>query len=311
MRISQLRDLVAVVDHGSIRGAARVLGVAPPALSRNIRQLEEELNVQLLQRLARGVVPTARGKGFLARARIVQNEIARARDELSQSGDEATGSVFFGVSASSGILLVPTALARFQQERPNTMIRIQEGLPQQLMPLLRDGTLDFILGPRVHGHNDPDIRILPVHRNDFVVVARRGHPLRNAKALFDLAQARWVIFAQAGLPGSIIPELFEGSGLSAPKSVVHCESYTTMLALLAGTDMLGVVTRWLLDLPHVNIVLEPLKLKERIPANTVSLFFKADSPLTPAAAAMVAAVKTTGRQLARTDRNSGSLRHIA
>ena len=70
MRLQSIEQFIAVVDAGSIRGAARLIGMSQPALTRALQQLEEELGVQLILRSGRGVVVTPAGSAFLARARV-------------------------------------------------------------------------------------------------------------------------------------------------------------------------------------------------------------------------------------------------
>lgn len=300
MRLPQLRDLLAVVDAGSIRGAARILGIAQPVLTRSIRQLEEELHVQLLQRKARGVVPTVAGKAFAARARLIHNEVGRAREELAQLAGESAGTVAFGVLPRVGLFLVPAAVSLFQRENAGAKIRIVEGIPPILLPQLREGQLDFVIGTRARGRVDPDLTVHPLFRSQYVVAVRRGHPLRNARSLKELVDATWLFFMQGRQTSSILSRLFEENRLPLPKSIVNCEGYMTMLALIAGTDMLGVVARRLFESRLVRGFLEPLDLDESMPENTISLFLRADSPLSPAAAAMMAAVKAAAATYART-----------
>ena len=112
MRLSQIRDFVAVVESGGIRAAARKLGVSQPAITRSVRGLEAELHARLLQRTPTGVVLTQPGRAFLARARAAQAELRKAEEEVDQLG-EKVGSVAFGVSPTAAIM-VPEAITRFR-----------------------------------------------------------------------------------------------------------------------------------------------------------------------------------------------------
>ena len=82
MKIHHLRDVLAVAEHGSLRAAARHLGVAQPALTRSIRELERELGAILFERSVSGVVVTAVGERFIRRANAAHSELLRARDEV-------------------------------------------------------------------------------------------------------------------------------------------------------------------------------------------------------------------------------------
>src|SRR5271169_5360032 len=100
MKLNQLRDLAAVAERGSLRAAARELGIAQPALTRSIRELEHELGIILFERRARfrGVVLTSMGEVFLHRALAAVNELRRGQEELEQMKGAATGNVAIGMS---------------------------------------------------------------------------------------------------------------------------------------------------------------------------------------------------------------------
>src|SRR5262245_14801419 len=111
MRFNQIRDFVSVVDAGSIRAAARALGVSHPAITKSLRQLEEDLRVQLIRRGTRGVEPTAPGRAFLVRARAIQAEVRKAHEDLRDLAGETSGTVSISVSPAAAALLAPEAIA--------------------------------------------------------------------------------------------------------------------------------------------------------------------------------------------------------
>jgi LysR family transcriptional regulator of abg operon len=298
MRITQLRDLLAVADAGSIRGAARALNISQPALTRSIRQLEADLHAQLLHRTGRGVVPTSSGKALLARARTIQSELRRAREEQAQLAGESAGSVAFGVVPQAAIHIVPPALAQFRREQPTTDVRIVDGLAHVLLPQLREGSLDFVIGSRPQGGLDSQLKFQPLFTNQIVVGARRGHPLRKARSLRELVESQWVIYAPPGWTGAMIPDIFVKNGLQPPRSVVRSDSYVAFLTLLAGTDMVAPLSRMLFEQRLARSFFEPFDLQERLPEFSIGLLQRTDSPPTPVVANMVAAVKAAARRLA-------------
>jgi DNA-binding transcriptional LysR family regulator len=298
LQLTQLRNLLAVVARGSIRSAARELRVSQPALTRSIRLLEAELEVKLLDRTARGVVPTPAGRAFVTRSRVIHNELGRAREELAQIVGEQAGSVAFGVSPQAAIHLVPPAVAQFRQEHVNASVRVVDGLPHLLLPQLRDGSLDFIIGGRPQGKLDAHIKTHPLFTNRLVVGARKAHPLRHARSLRELVDANWVIYTPAGWSGAIIPDIFEKNGLVPPKSVVRSDSYVSLLSILANTDLVGALSSMFFDQKLARDFFVPFDIKEKLPEITLCLFERSDSPLTPVAAAMMAAMKAAARKLA-------------
>jgi DNA-binding transcriptional LysR family regulator len=273
--------------------AARALRVSQPGISKAVRGLEEELQVELVRRTSRGVVPTAFGKTLFARARAAHVELEKAVQELSQAADGRAGSVAFGCGPVVADLVVPEAIRLFQAQYPRAEIRMVEGFAPNLVPPVREGTLDFAVGPRLPEFRDEhSVRFRPLFVHDRVVVGRRGHPLSRARALGELAGASWLTFEPRGLLESSFQEL----GVAAPAQVMHCESYIGFLRLLETTDMIGVVPRS--TRPLSGDPLRIFEVREKLPGLTVGMFTRADSPLTAPAAALAKAVTSVARGLA-------------
>jgi LysR family transcriptional regulator, regulator of abg operon len=208
MRFKQVRDFLAVVEARSIHGAARKTGISQPAMTKSIRGLEAKLHVELVRRTNHGVVPTPAGRALYARARVAQSELRKAEEEIAHIAGNGIGSVAFGAGPTATLLAVPEAISRFREDFPKARIRVVEGFLSFLLPLVRDETLDFAIGPRPEGKLDPAFRIRPLFRHKFVVVSRKGHPLRNARSLSQLADADWISLLSQSEPGGPLERTF-------------------------------------------------------------------------------------------------------
>lgn len=294
MRLTQIRDFLAVVDAGSISAAARFLNVSQPGLTKSIGSLEAELAVSLLQRTPRGVSLTRYGRAFYARARAAHSALDKAQQELAQLAGGHTGKVAIGFGPLAAALVLPPAVQRFREQYPTVELRLLEGFAHALLPLMRDETLDMMIGPRFAGHRaDPSLRYRPIFTNDQIVVVRRGHPLACARSINELAEMCWLSFE----PRAVIDRVLVTLGLTGARELIQCESLNVMVALLADTDMLAVTSRRVLSLPQAGASLLEIRLAERMPHMTTGLFTKADAPLTPAAAAMAKGLVEIGREL--------------
>jgi LysR family transcriptional regulator, regulator of abg operon len=298
VRISQIRDFVAVVQSGSLRAAARQVGVSQPAITKSIRQLEAELHVQLLQRNARGALPTPAGKAFLARARVVQAELRKAGDDLEAFRGGRNGSVAFGIAPAACMLIVPDAMIEFRHRHATASVRIVEGVNTALLPLVRDATLDFCVGMAPPRKLDAAIRFRPLFRPTLVVAGRLGHPLRAARSLAELADAQWLMFYALGT-GAMLERMFSRAGLVMPRSIVQCESYAAALAMVSKTDTLCLLIPQMLDDPYGQRYLRQIAIRDEVESPLIGLYSRADAPLTPAAAAMTQAVTAIARRLAK------------
>jgi DNA-binding transcriptional LysR family regulator len=147
MRLSQIQDFIAVAEGGSIRAAARSRDVSAPALTKSIRQLEEELHVPLLTRTTRGVVLSHYGEAFLRRARLIAAEARRATEEMTQMLGARTGTVRIGVTGGPAHLLLPAALNRFRRQHPEVQVNIDSGRYAVHLQDLRAGLIDVAVSP--------------------------------------------------------------------------------------------------------------------------------------------------------------------
>jgi DNA-binding transcriptional LysR family regulator len=293
MQLSQLRAFVALVDCGSMSAAARLLGVSQPSITKAVRTLESEFQVQLVQRTTRGVVPTRFGHALFARAKIAQSELGKAAKELAELAGGHAGFVTFGCGPAVADLVVPEAMIAFQKQFPLAEIRMIEGFAHNLVPRVRDETLDFAVGPRLADFlPSRGVLFRPLFVHDRVVVGRKSHPLARAKSLAGLVHASWLSFE----PREMLERNFADRGLAVPCPIMQCESYIGFLRLLEATDMLGVIPRSTQRLAAAP--LHVFELNERLPTLTVGMFTRADSPLTPAAAALAKAVAAASRKLA-------------
>jgi DNA-binding transcriptional LysR family regulator len=296
MRLNQIRDLLAIVEEGSIRGAARRIGVSQPAVSKSVAQLEQEVQAQLLLRTARGVVLTPAGRALVVRGRVIHGELRKIHDDLATLRGRRDGAVAFGVSPAVIFPLVPDAMTRFRAKWPRAQVRIREGMRTALLPLVRDETLDFTIAENVAGRGDADVKFRPLLQPELVVACRKGHPLARASSLKELEQANWLVFNGPGANGAL-ERSFEAHGLTSPNALVHCESYATALALIARTDLLGLVLRELVEAPMTEQLLQHVNVREKISRPALGIFSRAGAPLSPTAAAMVQSLNSVARIL--------------
>lgn len=296
MRLNQLRDFISIVDAGSIRGAARRRGVSQPVLTKSLRLLESDVGAQLLQRTAQGILLTPPGRALLARARAVHIQIDKAREEIAQLGGDPSSTAAFGASAA-GLVLVAEALRRFRTVHPRSYVRIVEGAPHALLPLLREQRLDFFLGPRPAEALQPGIRTRPLFRLPLAVVGRKGHALRHARSLAELKDAPWLILSAGGWPDSILGNAFRAAGLERPPSVVQCESYSVALSLLSQADTLALMPRAHLGEPGLRAAVDEIPVAERLPDLVFVTYVRAGDARSGASATLMREISTVAAEM--------------
>ena len=143
MDLKQLEYFVRVAELGSFTRAAQVLGIAQPALSRQVRLLELELRQNLLVRNGRGATPTEAGQLLLEHGRGILHQVERAREELGRVRSGLAGRVALGLPPSvARVLTVPLTRA-FRQRLPEAQLSISEGLSTAMQENLHNGRLDI------------------------------------------------------------------------------------------------------------------------------------------------------------------------
>src|SRR5689334_14331756 len=171
LKLHQIRDLLAVAEKGSLRAAARKLGLAQPSISRSIRELERELGAPLLERHARGTVLTPVGALFARRARAAASELERAREEIAQLGGRGAGSVTLGLSSVPLLALLPKALAPFRARYPAVELRLVDTAFPAVEARLRDGSVDFYVGVAPQKRPGRELKVEKLFDNTRVVLA--------------------------------------------------------------------------------------------------------------------------------------------
>lgn len=302
MKLHHLRDFVAIAQTRSLRAAARSLGLAQPALTRSLRELEAELGAALVERHARGVHLTELGELYLVRAQAAMAELRRGKDEVAQRLGELTGSVALGVSSAACMALMPQVYNAFRKRFPGVRLQIVEGFFRTLGQRLEDGSLDFLVGPRPDRPAGKLFHIELLFENERFVVGRHGHPLGTARRLADLVGAEWLLTGVRDQVGNEFEEVFTDNGLTPPVALTQSDSMIGVASLLSTTDMLAVLPRQWVDSPVLRHVIATIPIPERFPGPDIVRITRANLPLTPAAEALSTlmereAVASAGRLL--------------
>ena len=306
MRLQSIEQFIAVVDAGSIRGAARQLNMSQPALTRALQQLEEELGVQLVDRSGRGVTPTAAGSAFLSRARVAEAELRKAFEDARKAVGDGTRLLALGLSPVGASLLLPELVITLQRQHPKTRIRILETTPSALLSLVRDEVMDLAVTQRTRIHLDAGLDYRPLAEIQMRIAVRPGHPLLSKVSkqgtcnLEEIVGASWLYMTAHDSSDDIVSRSFLASGLPIPLPAVHCGSYFIALDLLASTDMIGVLPPALLKSCMKAGQLVELVLTQPLIPIQLGMYTRSGSPPTASATSAVAAIMVIAARIAVT-----------
>lgn len=283
MKLHQLQALVAAVDQGSIRAAARDMHLTQAALSKSLRQLEEEAGVALLVRQSRGISLTDAGQRLLTRAKLVVRQLALAEDDLRQHLGQDTGTVCVGLTPYLMFTVLGEAFVWFRKRYPRVELRLVEGLVTRVLPGLRDGSLDFAIVADSGDLLAKEFAAIRLRQERQALVVRAGHPALAAPTPARLAALQWVLpgpFVQ-GLDAQL-QAMFDRAGVPAPPSITRCEAIAAM-SLVRQSDAVSVMPQPMLgQVESRDLVAVPSSLQP--PDIELVLLSQPDVPLTPAAA---------------------------
>ena len=283
MKLHQLQALVTAVEHGSIRAAARELHLTQAALTKSLRQLEEDTGVALLIRKSRGIVLTEAGQRLHARAQLVLRQMALALDELQQAKGDQEGTVRVALTPYLMLTVLGEAFVWFRKRYPRIELRLIEGLVARVLPGLRDGTVDFAIVADSGDVTPQEFQCTHLEKDQQKLVVRAGHPVLRQPTAAKLAALDGVIpgpFSQ-GLDEGLLA-MFAQAGVPPPQQVTRCDAMAAM-ALIRQTDAMSVMPAPLLAQPEGHGLVELSLRSMRPPDIELVLLSPPEVPLTPAA----------------------------
>lgn len=282
MKLNHLRDFLAVAEHGSLRAAARELGIAQPAVTRSIQELERELGATLFERQPRGVVPTAMGIAFERRARSVHNELLLARNEIDQLQGQTHGSIRVAISMAPHMALLPYALRHFRIRYPNVHLDIIDAVFPMVVGRLSDASIDCYIGPPPERLPEGLVTEKLID-NTRVILGRKDHPLAGAKSLRELADAEWISTSITSAAEHELGPLFHQHRLAPPKVILQSHAALTLIVALLNSDMLAMLPVQWTEFSLTKDALQAIHVAEQLPAPPICIIQRIGLPLTPAA----------------------------
>ena len=204
MNTEELQAFVTAARTKKVTAAARELGVSQPALSRRLAALEAELGARLLLRAPSGLLLTQAGERFLAHASRALASLSTGFQEIEAITGEPRGAVSLGSGATVGAYALPDVLARFHRTHRDVVVRLREGLPDELEALVLRGELEMAL------LNLPvasaDLTVQKLWQEDYLLAVPASHRLASAKQPIALAET-------AGEPLVVVPGVPSTSAL--------------------------------------------------------------------------------------------------
>ena len=198
MDLRDFQYFISIAETGSFSKAAMAHTIAQSALSRRIRDLEQDLGVALFYRNGRGVVVTEAGETFLARARSILSDVAQIRQDLNATQTTLQGVVTLGVPPSVGLVLLAPLLSQIRSDYPGIQMRVLEGFSGYVAEWLASGRVDLAVLYKVRAGTFPDAEHLLFE--DMHLISGREAPSLGQGSTVTLRQLQGEDIALPGAP---------------------------------------------------------------------------------------------------------------
>lgn len=262
MHLASIKALVAAVQEGSLRSAARRIGVSQPLLSKMMREFELELGAPLLTRTTRGVLPTAQGQLVYEHAVRALRELEAAVSGVQQLEGNMVGELHIGAVPMAVLLLIPETLRTFAAGSPDVRIRVSEELYIPQLQRLRTGEVDIMVGGIPEGLPSGEFVVEKLAHTTMVPTARRDSPWARARSLKDLQDAPWVYTGLSAEYG-YARQWFEKFGMPPPRVGAMVNSTLTLLSVVATGDCVALMPHQIATHPLAKSFITVVNVQER------------------------------------------------
>lgn len=238
-----LQLLVALDELRHVGRVAEFLHLSQPAVSKTLAELEKGLELPLFERSPRGLIPTPYGEAMVRMARGMLRDLDATRETLRQLQSGALGKVRVGVLPVAAPVLVPQAVIRFRQHAPRNGVSLQEGTADRLLPLLRAGELDLVVGTMPPASMAVGLQQRVLHAGEWVQAAcAPGHALAAAASVTvaDLLPHPMVLPPLGSIFRELAETWLEQLALPLPPGLIESGSVTASIAIVRDTDAIGI-----------------------------------------------------------------------
>ncbi|MBN8629363.1 MAG: LysR family transcriptional regulator [Rhodobacterales bacterium] len=259
-----MRLLAELEATGGLGLAATRIGIAQPAASRLLAEMEHLLGLPLHEKQGRGLQLTPAGRALARRAARIQIEMSDAARDLAEAATGRAGVVRVGSVTGPALSLVMPVLIALQQSLPEFRAEVTVATSVTLCDLLREGRLDFALARL--GPGETQLAASVIAAEPLSLVVRRGHPILVRPQILaeDLLRYDWVMGDDETLLTQTVIARLSELGMALPRRRISTSSFLFTLALLNQTDAIAPLATPVVDSfagnPSVPFVSLPVDL---------------------------------------------------
>lgn len=231
LSVKNLERLIVLVKTGSFQRASEELSISQPALSKNISKMERDLGVRLLERHARGVIPTTYATVLLNHIRPILAGLHSAELELRSMRGGVCGCINIGLAPTAADFFAPLIVDNLKKENRSYRLSVVKGLAGELIQKTLKGELDFSITTYSESYFSPDLISKKLYEDKFLVCCANGFKadLDDAKnTAINLKKMKWVLAPAGGLLRNRFETYFHKLELDPP--IPEIETFSVSLS---------------------------------------------------------------------------------
>ncbi|MAR72784.1 LysR family transcriptional regulator [Halomonas sp.] len=235
-----LIQLAAIVEEGSFVRAAEVLNMTQPALSRNIKFLEERVGAELIDRRHKKIRATELGQTLAQKGHVIRTASIQASHDARGVSLGKAGSLKIGIPPLISQFICAKQIAGFLMENPSVSCKLINDMVPPLMTFLEQGELDLVIGPIVLTDETKGLQARKLWSDTVGIFCRPGHPLRRYKSIGieGLRKSRWIFHSQFSFLQSQMSSYLTSAGLSEISAAIEVDTPISVISLLRNSDFL-------------------------------------------------------------------------
>lgn len=288
-----LAQLSLIVETGSFQGAADRLALTQPALSRNMRSLEDRLGAPIFVRDGRRSVPNELGLQLARNGLAIRVAEDQAENLASLAAVGAAGPLRIGAPPIvSGRFLTDT-LSDFLSAHPKCVVELRTGLVHELRSMLERGQIDLVLGPQSAADPVAELDFVPLIDDRVAIICRTAHPLTKSLPLkaADLMQHRWLAHSRGSLLRQQTEAAMIASGVHHMRIACETDSIRSALEIVSSTDLISTMPVATTG-PYLEDKLVFLDFEHSQFHRPLGAIRRADTPYNPVVKSFLALLKT-------------------
>lgn len=268
MTLQQLRYLIAIADSGlNITLAAERVYATQPGISKQLKQLEDELGLRIFTRKGKSLDSiTPAGQTIIERARVILREAANIKALAADSRADAKGAITIATTHTQARFVLPETLARFRQRYPDVSLHIAQESDADIVAKVKSGAVEFGFNSST-GAASEGLISLPAYRWQRVVLVPKDHPLSQLKRplqIADLAKYPLVSYDSSVNADSSLNQAFRDQGLT-PKFAITARDADVIKTYVRAGMGVGILAEMAVSRDDLN-ELVALPVPSAIPA---------------------------------------------